>query len=79
MKNYVHITESTDETIIFEVLSSSRNTTHIVSFDKDNGWLCTCEQYYYRKQPCKHMQLAREHYKKFYNIINSNQVFKRNI
>ena len=77
MKNYVHIKESTDETICFEVLSSSRNIIHDVCFDKDNGWICTCEQYYYRKKPCKHMRLAQQHFKQFYKIMDESFVFKR--
>ena len=69
-KDYVHLKESTDETLVFEVSSSSRDITHDVCYDKDNGWICSCEQYYYRKRFCKHMKLAQEHYKSFYEIMD---------
>ena len=74
---YVQLkSESTDETLCFEVRSSTRNITHDVSFDIDNGWACTCEQYYYRKKPCKHMREAQKYYKKFYELMDINFIFK---
>lgn len=76
MKEYnVSLKSSTDETLFFEVRSSSRDITHDVWFDKDNGWLCTCEQYYYRKRFCKHMRLAREYYRSFLKMMNDNTVY----
>ena len=76
MTSYVHLKESTDETLIFEVRSKSRkNLIHDVCFDLDSGWHCTCEQYYYRKQPCTHMKQAQEYYKKFYNLMKTDFVF----
>ena len=75
--SYVQIKNtSTDETLVFEVRSKSRNITHDVYFDIDNGWVCTCEQYYYRRKPCKHMKLAQEYYKRFYEIMNEEFVFQ---
>lgn len=80
MSNYVQLKDlSTDETLVFEVKSSSRNTTHDVYFDINNGWACTCEQYYYRKQPCKHMRQAQEYYKKFYKIMDTDFVFHKTL
>lgn len=77
---YVHLkSESTDETLVFEVMSSSRKTSHDVYFDIDNGWVCTCEQYYYRRKPCKHMKQAQEYYKKFYKLMNTDFVFQKKL
>lgn len=76
-REYIHLVESSDETLVFEVISSSRpDTKHNVYYDKDNGWVCSCEQYYYRKKECKHMRMAREYYMSFYKkMLNSNKVF----
>lgn len=72
MKSKVYLDESHDETLFFKVQSGSReNEVHDVCFDKDNGWICTCEQYYYRKKFCKHMKLAQEYYKSFYQIMDN--------
>lgn len=79
MKQYVSLEESTDETLYFKVKSKSRDIIHDVSFDIDNGWFCTCEQYYYRKKPCSHMKQAQEYYKRFYKIMDTNFVFKRKL
>ena len=40
-------------------VSGSKGTTHIVAHDWD-GWMCTCEDHYYRKRVCKHMKLCKE-------------------
>lgn len=75
--SYVQISpNSTDETLIFEVLSSSRNIIHECSFDINNGWHCSCEQYSFRKDKCRHMKEAQEYYKKFYKIMDTDFVFK---
>ena len=76
-KNYIHLTESTDETLTFEVKSESRNEIHNVYFDINNGWLCTCEQYYYRHKPCKHMRQAQEYYKRFYKLMATDFVYQQ--
>ena len=53
--------ESNDETSFFEVESESRpGLTFQVMYDVDHHWLCTCEQYYYRKVFCKHMKACAE-------------------
>ena len=53
--------ESNDETSFFEVESESRpGVTFQVMHDVDHHWLCTCEQYYYRKTFCKHMKACAE-------------------
>ena len=51
---------ATDETLTFSVSSHSRPENHYVDFDIDNGWVCTCEQYYYRKLECKHIQECKD-------------------
>ena len=55
-----------DDWIYFKVPSSSRNEYQYVSWDKDNGWNCTCEHYQFRKLYCKHMEEA----KKFLDALN---------
>lgn len=52
---------ATDETLEFEITSSTRDSTHSVYWDKDDGWLCTCEHSYYRKVECKHIQACKEY------------------
>lgn len=53
--------DSTDETLFFEVPSESRpGVTFDVMYDVDHHWLCTCEQYYYRKVFCKHMKACAD-------------------
>lgn len=53
--------ESNDETLFFEVESESRQgLTFQVMHDKDHHWLCTCEQYYFRKLYCKHMKACAD-------------------
>ena len=53
--------ESNDETSFFEVGSESRpGGTFQVMHDVDHHWLCTCEQYYYRKTFCKHMKACAD-------------------
>ena len=77
MTTRVYLKESTDETLTFGVISTSRqDQEHIVYYDKDNGWVCTCEQYYYRKKRCKHMKLAQDYFLNFYNSMKvNNKVF----
>lgn len=51
-----NLLESNDETYFFEVESESRPGVKFqVMHDVDHHWICTCEQYYYRKVFCKHM------------------------
>ena len=53
--------DSNDETSFFEVESESRpGLIFQVMHDVDHHWLCTCEQYYYRKVFCKHMKACAE-------------------
>ncbi len=40
-------------------VSGSKDTTHIVACDFD-GWMCTCEDHYYRHRFCKHMKVCAE-------------------
>ena len=65
----VTLVGGTDETLFFEVKSSSRDITHDVYFDIDNGWFCTCENYYFRKCFCKHMKMARDYYLSFHKVM----------
>ena len=56
----IKLVSATDETLTFEVTSSSRNQVHEVYFDTDNGWVCSCEHHYYRKAECKHIKACKE-------------------
>lgn len=56
----VKLVNTTDETLTFSVASHSRPENHYVDVDIDNGIVCTCEQYYYRKVECKHMREVKE-------------------
>lgn len=56
----VKLVDATDETLTFEISSSSRDQTHDVYFDIDNGWVCTCEHHYYRKAECKHIRACKD-------------------
>ena len=63
----MNITEITNNYIIFEVESHSRELTHTVIFNRLTGeWSCTCEDYWYRKRQCKHMKEC----KKFIALLN---------
>lgn len=74
-KSIVSLKRSNDETLFFEVKSNSRDIVHDVYYDKNNGWVCSCEQYYYRKKFCKHMRLARAYYKSFFDVIDNDTVY----
>lgn len=53
--------ESNDETLFFEVESSSTpGVKYDVMHDKDHHWICTCPQYHYRKVFCKHMRACAD-------------------
>lgn len=53
--------QGNDETRFWEVESMSRPGLFFdVMYDVDHHWLCTCEQYYYRKVFCKHMKAVAE-------------------
>lgn len=55
------VLQGNDETSFFEVESESRpGLIFQVMHDVDHHWLCTCEQYYYRKVFCKHMRACAE-------------------
>jgi len=40
-------------------VTGSNNATHIVAHDWD-GWMCTCEDHYFRHRFCKHMRTCAE-------------------
>lgn len=57
----VTILPGNDETIFAEVESMSRPGLKFqVMHDKDHHWLCTCEQYFFRKVYCKHMRMVAD-------------------
>ena len=76
MKSKVLLESGNDETLVFQVRSDSRNDeTHDVYVDKDSGFLCTCEQYFYRKKFCKHMQEVIDFYDSFNEVMHSKTVY----
>lgn len=40
-------------------VEGSHDTVHIVAYDWD-GWMCTCEDHFYRHSFCKHMKVCAE-------------------
>ena len=50
---------SDQEGMIFEIEGDS-GYVHLVSFDRENGWFCSCEDYGFRKRFCKHMKACAE-------------------
>ena len=40
-------------------VTGSNNQEHIVTYDWD-GWMCTCEDHYFRSRFCKHMKVCAE-------------------
>ena len=64
----VDIIYADSEMIQFRVKSASRKEYQYVTYDEDNGWICTCEDYFFRKSFCKHMVKAKE----FLDKLNSN-------
>lgn len=64
----VDILYADKEWVQFRVKSGSRNEYQYVCYDEADGWICTCEDYYYRKSFCKHMKKAME----FLDVLNSN-------
>ena len=61
MNSSIFILHGGDEKIIFSVPRSSSNEPYIVTWDFDNGWLCTCPGCLKGGHLCKHI-LAAEHY-----------------
>ena len=73
-----------NDTLFFEVASHTRKGMFFdVWVDKVNHWICTCENYYYRKHFCKHMNQVREYYDtyladefpEFHDVIHSDTVY----
>lgn len=67
-KKRIKIYFGDEEGICFKIPSHSRDEYQYVSWDKDNGWYCTCENYQYRKRFCKHMSEAKQ----FLDELNDN-------
>ena len=59
-KRRIKIYFGDEEGIFFKIPSQSRDEYQYVSWDRDDGWFCTCEHYQYRKKFCKHMQEAKQ-------------------
>ena len=67
-----------DEWINFRVKSDSRNEYQYVCYDEEKGWTCTCEDYYYRRNFCKHMIKAQEYLNNLNNKVQRNNVAFKN-
>ena len=57
----VDILYADEDWINFRVKSDSSEEYQYVCYDGDDGWICTCEDFYYRRNFCKHMKRAREY------------------
>lgn len=66
-----------DEKIIFQVKSSVPGEHHIVTWDFDSGWLCTCPGCLKGGHLCKHILAAEEYMKKMnMALLDDPTVFK---
>lgn len=66
VRKRIKICYGDEEGISFKIPSQSRDEYQYVSWDRDNGWACSCEHYHFRKKYCKHMDEA----KKFLSSLN---------
>lgn len=65
MNTLITILYGDDERIIFEVPSNTDNTeSYLVTWDFDNGWLCTCKGCLQGRHLCRHILAAEEYMKK---------------
>lgn len=77
MNKKIQIDFAENDWVYFKIPSSSRDEYQYVSWDKENGWNCTCEDYQFRKNYCKHMKKSKKFLEDLnYNIQNSDKVFK---
>lgn len=61
-KPVIEILHHDEDGLIFQIQSRSNDKEfHTVAYDVVWGWICTCENYYYRKAYCKHMKACREY------------------
>lgn len=60
----VIILHGDDEKIIFSVPSTTTDDFYMVTWDFDNGWLCTCPGCLRGGHLCKHILLCEEYMKK---------------
>lgn len=59
MSRKIQIYFGEEDWVYFKVPSSSRDEYQYVSWDRSNGWFCTCEHFQFRKVYCKHMVEAK--------------------
>ena len=76
MKSIVLLESGHDETLVFQVRSSQKKgKTHNVYVDVDHGFVCTCEDYYFRHRFCKHMQYVCEYWEKFHEAMEKQETY----
>jgi len=68
MNSSILILHADDEKIIFSVPSDSSTEPYVVTFDFEDGWLCTCDGCLKGGHFCKHMYQA----KKFMEFLQVN-------
>ena len=79
MDKEIDILYADKEWVYFRVKSDSRDEYQYVSYDKFDGWNCTCENYFFRKRFCKHMSRAKDFLDNLNRQVQSNDmVFKGN-
>lgn len=72
----IEILHSDDEGVIFQIQSSSKSKEfHTVGYDYADGWICTCEHYYFRRKYCKHMYACAEYAKEHGIHISDRDVY----
>lgn len=77
MNSSLFILHGDDEKIIFSVSSTSSDEPHTVTWDFDNGWLCTCPGCIQGGHLCKHILAAEEYMKKMnMALLDDPTVFK---
>ena len=55
------IKEMTNDYIIFNVTSETRDLTHELIFNRNTReWSCSCEDFTYRKRMCKHTRVCKQ-------------------
>ncbi len=47
----------------FWVARNPDNSFHVVSFDIEGGWFCTCSDFLFRHRECKHIKRIKMEYK----------------
>ena len=78
MTSLITILMGDSEQICFDVPSSTeKNESHLVTWDFDNGWICTCDGCLLGGHLCKHILAAHKYMQKIsmYTLDDARLVF----